>query len=406
MRAHVVIGANYGDEGKGLMTDYLVRRHNIPLVIRYNGGAQAGHTVVTPEGDRHVFHHFGSGTLAGAATYLDLQFISNPILFNKERKELRALGVLNPIVYVHPNSRITTPYDMLLNQAAEMARSDKGKPHGSVGVGIYETIHRTANFFPLFVSHLSATALEVSLSDIVKKYVPDRAEQLGILPGSRAHDFLFEYVNSRFMAEEFISDCDEFARNIALHYPVGLLWKLKPKEILFESAQGLALSENNAEDFPYLTPSNPGVANVLTFLGDVPGLLDESELLVTYVTRGYLTRHGAGPLPYETKPPEWLKDETNLPHDFQGTLRYAPLTALALEKMRVRLDDDSNLIPMSVKSGFNLAVTCLDQMDIGAEYAESIANAVATDLGYCSFGPKSSNVLECRGAHEVIGEQK
>lgn len=59
MEAAVVIGANYGDEGKGLITDYLAALdHSNTLVVRFNGGAQAGHTVQTPSGLRHVFSHF------------------------------------------------------------------------------------------------------------------------------------------------------------------------------------------------------------------------------------------------------------------------------------------------------------------------------------------------------------
>ena len=65
MTAQVIIGANYGDEGKGLISDYLVDREQAKIVIRFNGGAQAGHTVVTLDGKRHVFKHFGSGTFQG-----------------------------------------------------------------------------------------------------------------------------------------------------------------------------------------------------------------------------------------------------------------------------------------------------------------------------------------------------
>lgn len=57
----IVIGANFGDEGKGLMTDYFSQKSN-SIVVCSNGGAQRGHTVTTPTAIRHVFHHFGSGT--------------------------------------------------------------------------------------------------------------------------------------------------------------------------------------------------------------------------------------------------------------------------------------------------------------------------------------------------------
>ena len=89
----VIIGANYGDEGKGLMTDYFAaeakRKEEFCLVVMGNGGAQRGHTVSTPEGIRHVFHHFGSGTFSGVRTYFPEYFIVNPMVFKKEFTELK-----------------------------------------------------------------------------------------------------------------------------------------------------------------------------------------------------------------------------------------------------------------------------------------------------------------------------
>ena len=66
MKAFAIIGAAFGDEGKGLMTDYLASNHDgKALVVRFNGGAQAAHTVQTPSGQRHVFKHLGSGSFSG-----------------------------------------------------------------------------------------------------------------------------------------------------------------------------------------------------------------------------------------------------------------------------------------------------------------------------------------------------
>ena len=81
----VVIGSNFGDEGKGLMTDYFCaeakKRNESCIVVLSNGGAQRGHTVVTPDGIRHVFHHFGSGTFAEAPTYFSEQYVGTIYTF-------------------------------------------------------------------------------------------------------------------------------------------------------------------------------------------------------------------------------------------------------------------------------------------------------------------------------------
>lgn len=113
--ATVVIGANWGDEAKGKMVDYFASLASGPtVVVRHNGGAQAGHTVLTPDDKRHVFSHFGSGTLAGAATYLARHFVCNPLVFWKESRELIALGAA-PVMAADPRCFVTTPYDMLIN---------------------------------------------------------------------------------------------------------------------------------------------------------------------------------------------------------------------------------------------------------------------------------------------------
>ena len=140
----VVVGANFGDEGKGLMTDYFCHnatsKNKTCIVVMSNGGAQRGHTVNLLDGKKHVFNHFGSGTFVGADTYCPSEFILNPMQFVKELEDLQQLLVRMPIVYVETLCRWSTPYDMIINQIVEAARGDK--KHGSCGMGIWETVYR------------------------------------------------------------------------------------------------------------------------------------------------------------------------------------------------------------------------------------------------------------------------
>src|SRR6266700_4872017 len=106
-QATVILGSNYGDEGKGRVVDYLSTPNT--AVIRFNGGAQAGHTVVTPEDKRHVFHHVGSGALASSRTYLAKHFVLNPILFWHEYPELCKLAGYAPLVAADTRCAVTTP---------------------------------------------------------------------------------------------------------------------------------------------------------------------------------------------------------------------------------------------------------------------------------------------------------
>src|ERR1051325_7045750 len=210
-RAFAVIGSNCGDEGKGLMVDHACAKYSADVVVRFNGGAQAGHTVVTPQGQRHVFSHFGSGSLLGVPTYLTRFFICNPILFCQELDRLETLGV-KPKVYVDYECMVTTPYDMLLNQEIE---KDRGRArHGSCGVGINETVQRhTAHpSFWLNAANLQDAAESASrISAIRSDYVPQRLGQLR-MPADHMQDVF----RSDELARDFFWATKRFMESVTL----------------------------------------------------------------------------------------------------------------------------------------------------------------------------------------------
>jgi adenylosuccinate synthase len=365
VKAQAVIGANYGDEGKGLMTDYLVAREGAQVVIRFNGGAQAGHTVVTPDRypKRHVFSHFGSGTFAGAATYLSEFFVVNPILFCAEHRMLKDKIKIPLSVLVDPNCMVTTPIEMLLNQAVEKARGNDA--HGSCGVGFNETIERDM-VFPLRVSTLFSDAFDVHmwLEGVMKYYVPARCATLGIEPFTLEDRHVSGFIHA--MAK---------FREHAWVYPLEYL---RGKKIVFEGAQGLGLDQDNHDDFPHLTRSNTGIKNVY-FLAKELGI---SELEAVYVTRSYLTRHGNGPLRAPAIEPQ--EDDTNLPHPWQGAIRFAELDPKAL-RARIMWDTRYPAIPTRLA----LAVTHADQLPVPEElYAPHYF------LKYIARGPTRKHVVE------------
>ncbi|MGN0676592.1 MAG: adenylosuccinate synthetase, partial [Ruminococcus sp.] len=174
-KAFAVIGANFGDEGKGLMTDFFCSQNKKSLNIRFNGGAQAGHTVVAPDGKRHVFSHIGSGFFCGADTYLSEFFIVNPIMFLKEY----FFPLSETKIYISENACISLPCDMMINQFAENSRGEKR--HGSCGLGIYETVTRnSSDFFKIrFGDNISGNQLREKIRYINSVYVPQRLENLG-----------------------------------------------------------------------------------------------------------------------------------------------------------------------------------------------------------------------------------
>lgn len=297
MIGRAVIGASFGDEGKGLVTDYLCRKEGAGMVVRFNGGAQAGHTV-QDNNHRHVFKHLGAGTFSGVPTFLSQFFVCNPILFFKELDELGEMG-LCPTVYAHPDCLITTFADMINNQVIESKRADSR--HGSCGIGFNETIERS-----------QLIELKITMSDLWNGV--NLEEKLTQICGNYSEFRTGKSVDIEDGIEAFMKGCEAFANFVN---PLGIS---QCKDPVFEGAQGLLLDQNNKEYFPHLTRSNTGMANVQKLCAQA-GI---TEIDPYYVSRTYLTRHGAGALPGEDTG-MMFEELTNLPNDHQGSMRFAEL---------------------------------------------------------------------------------
>ena len=348
MKARVVIGANFGDEGKGLVTDFLCSQ-GAGVVVRFNGGANAGHTVVTPDGERHVFRHFGSGTFCNVPTYLSKFFVCNPILFFEERKQLIELG-FHPEVYAHPDCLVTTFMDMMINQIKETGRGTKR--HGSCGIGLHETMNRS-----------QLLELKITMSDLWNG-CKRLEEQMAEICGKYAQFRLGRgYVVGAFPIEEFIDCCKHFADCVQ---PMGIAQCVDP---VFEGAQGLLLDQDNKVYAPHLTHSNTGMKNVRELCGHA-GIED---IEIYYVSRTYLTRHGAGPLPGEDHALSY-DDDTNHPTQFQGSLRFAPLDGGLID----RCASDAG------KNHFRIVLTHCDQKDPPMDVKYNADGPCRTDVSAAS----------------------
>ncbi|MGN0692824.1 MAG: adenylosuccinate synthetase, partial [Oscillospiraceae bacterium] len=210
----VVIGASYGDEGKGLMTDYFCREANRSgkacLTVLHNGGSQRGHTVSAKDGIRHVFHHLSSGTFASSDTYFADRFIINPMIFADEHPELSP----DTKIYCSPNCRWSTPFDMMINQIVEDHRGENR--HGSCGFGIWETVFRfhegNEASFPGFMAMNMAEKTRY-LKNIRDKYLPWRLNMLGV---HEISDEWKEIIYNDKLIDNYIADCEYFWANTVI----------------------------------------------------------------------------------------------------------------------------------------------------------------------------------------------
>lgn len=334
----IIVGANFGDEGKGMLTDYYCAKalesNHTPLVVLSNGGAQRGHTVELSSGIRHVFHHFGSGTLRGASTFCAEQFILNPIIFADEWAELYRLGVF-PVIYIHSGCRWSTPWDMMFNQIVELSRE---KRHGSCGCGIWETVQRSKKSFmpfPSFLSLKKETQIKY-LQKIRDEYYGQRCKEEGIqkIP----EDYQESWFSPK-LIDNFLNDC--YFMGQTAHF--GNSDTINRFEyIVIENGQGLLLSDGLQEIYgDNLTPSITGSRSSQYIL---QGLSSPARVEICYVSRTYMTRHGNGR--FETEQNKNLivrsEDETNHPNEWQGELRYGELIE---ENLRKRVQNDALALP-------------------------------------------------------------
>lgn len=295
-RIKVVIGANFGDEGKGRTSSFFSReakKYGKVLNVLYNGGIQRGHTA-----DGFVYHCFGAGTAQGADTYYDQPFLFDPIAVLYEYEKLEQ----KPNLYIHPYASIITPFDAAFNQAIEIQRGTS--KHGSCGIGIYETYLRNS-YVPIYYKDLyDDEMLRIKLKRLMNEWIPYREQQLGIkCHCSFDESFLNKaYKCFRLLFPMLYQDLFEFYSTV-----------------IFEGGQGLMLDMDNKKFSPHLTPSKTGSSYVAHYFEEA------AEVEVCYVTRTYFTRHGAGPFPTECRKedinPE-IVDKTNQPNEFQGSIRY------------------------------------------------------------------------------------
>lgn len=136
----IVTDLGYGDAGKGTVVDWLCAQRRVGAVVRFNGGGQAAHNVVLPDGRHHTFAQFGSGTFRGVPTHLSRFVVVDPLALAAEAAHLGEVGVPHPfgLLTVDREALLATPYHVAAGRARELARA--ADRHGSCGMGVGETM--------------------------------------------------------------------------------------------------------------------------------------------------------------------------------------------------------------------------------------------------------------------------
>ncbi|MGX7671602.1 adenylosuccinate synthetase [Plantactinospora sp. DSM 117369] len=307
MNHTVAVDLGYGDAGKGTTVDWLCAGAPVTAVIRFNGGAQAAHNVVTPDGRHHTFAQFGSGTLRGVPTHLSRFVVVDPLALAAEAAALARSGVPDPfgLLTVDGDALLATPWHRAANQLRELRRG--ADRHGSCGVGVGETMayaqrHPDA---PRVADVRDPVRLRRRLTGLRDRLT----DELGPLDAPPVDDVL-----AAFRA---------FGEAVAVVDGIAVRRRLlRAGPCVFEGAQGVLLDEWRGWH-PYTTWSTTTFDNAATLLAEA----DESALRLG-VVRTYTTRHGAGPFVTED-PALRLPEPHNGTGRWQGPFRVGHFDAVA-----------------------------------------------------------------------------
>lgn len=361
MKARVIIGANYGDEGKGtVVATYTKHATGEVLNVLTNGGAQRAHSILTEDGS-FTFQHFGAGTYHGAANYFSPFFILNPMQFAVEYNELAQRGVIQRTrLYRNKNCRWTTPYDMLANQIIEYLR--KGDKHGSCGMGIWETTLRYQNTVTMGIDAFCQLdkASQTRYMKAVKTYFEKRISDIPAV-------FKDMWDNEN-LINNYIQDCVFLCEKTST-----IIDTTQFEEITFENGQGLLLNDTGL-DIAGTTPSKTTAEYALKMAAD----FGCDNISIHYVTRPYLTRHGKGEFAGEQKramvSTNVMEDRTNTYNVFQDDFRFGVLDINAFGN-RIQQAETEITIPHT----FCIDITHCDEMDRVAEFRQHFANTATYD---------------------------
>ncbi|HEY3278950.1 MAG TPA: adenylosuccinate synthase [Gemmatimonadales bacterium] len=282
----VVVGAQWGDEGKGKVVDVLAERAD--LVVRYQGGANAGHTVdLGAGGGEFVLHQIPSGILQGAVCVVGNGVVLDPEQFFAELDALEARGIRTAQkLHVSDRAHMTLPYHKLLDKAHE--KKDK---IGTTGRGIGPTYEDKYGRRGIRVGDLRNLA---RAQELVRMRVEAANQMLDLLGGARGS-------GERAHAEEHVHLLERLApRLLPLAVDAGrVVWEAleRGEAVLLEGAQGALLDVDHGT-YPYVTSSNTTAGGAAVGVGIGPTAIDA----VLGVVKAYTTRVGNGPLPTEGAP--------------------------------------------------------------------------------------------------------
>lgn len=344
-----VIGLGFGDCGKGLFTDYLCRRFQAHTVVRFNGGAQAGHNVVLPDGTHHTFSQFGSGSfLPNVYTVLLHPVVIHPTALLYEYECLRNKGVSDAMerLIISSRCRVITPFHQSAGRIREIMRGSSA--HGTCGTGFGEAVHHSSAHPDEFLTYgeLSDSKITESKLEMIRQRFLLEFKDSAAFFAQPARDEFSLLQNPKIIEiwQEQIKPLLRMSPPASKDRTTGQIHR--SGRVIFEGAQGVLLDEWRGFH-PHTTWSSVH-ADALDAIADSLSLPEPIRHFG--VIRTYMTRHGNGPLPTFDPALNSLTEHHNSNECWQGDFR--------------RGHPDSVLLRYALKNSGKLSGLLISHMDI------------------------------------------
>lgn len=342
MNVDVLLGLQWGDEGKGKIVDYLSKKYDV--VARFQGGPNAGHTLEF-DGIKHVLHQIPSGVFhPHIENIIGNGVILDPVVFKREADGLLKYNIdLTKNLFISKKAQIIIPTHRLLDQAYEKAKGDMKIGSTLKGIG------------PTYQDKIGRSGLRVG--DITSPNFRNKYQALADKHKEILDFYKFEYDLAE--DEKAFFECAEFFKQFHIidsEHHINKRLK-EGKSVLAEGAQG-SLLDIDFGTYPFVTSSNTTVAGACTGLGVAPQKINK----VLGIFKAYCTRVGAGPFPTELfdKDGETLQTKGNEFGSTTGRARRCGWIDIPALKYSIMLNGVTELLMMKtdVLDVFNQIKLC------------------------------------------------
>jgi adenylosuccinate synthase len=371
--ATVIVGAQWGDEGKGKIVDLLAQESDV--VCRYQGGPNAGHTIIVG-GDTFKIRQTPSGVISGKTSVIGAGCVVDPQVFLDEIDDLAGRGIDPSVVVLSGNAHLIMPWHVAIDQASErrLGRLQIGTTRRGIG--------------PAYAD--KASRLGIRVQDVLDPKILRQKIEVALAEKNVWLERVYEV--EPFELEEVWSRYAGYAERLAPFVgDTSLLVDLAlrdGKQVLFEGAQATLLDLDHGT-YPFVTSSNPIASGAATGIGIGPTRIDR----VIGVAKAYVTRVGEGPFPSEIPSPQ-QEHVRELGGEFgtvTGRERRCGWLDLVALRYAVRLNGMTSL-----------ALTKLDVLSEFAEIPVCVRYALPDGTETEHFPAHQSDFHHCRPVFETL----